>query len=388
MARHAVVVVCDALHLGCVGCYGSDWVETPAVDRLADAGFVFDQCYPEAPTLGGWWRTGLSAAWPFLCAPTAQVPLLETLAVAGVAIGVSWAHASSRPVVCPEWHIPLPAQASLESQFDAAAAWLQTHHGESTLTWLQLDVALGAWPTPVEFADLYDASTATADTSADATARQAPAADVPAARCAYAARVSYFDAALRAFLDWLRDAGFDDDAFIIVTSDQGYPLGEHGIVGLARPWLYEERAHVPLVVRVGGGARAARSSAPVQSADLAPSLAEHFGLEPFATRAVPLQARIRGDAPPMRGYLCSGLEDVEYAIGTRRWRLLLPVSAEANAPPRSRQLFAKPEDRWEVSDQAAAQPAIADALELQLRRHLDAVRRGSLDLILPLSPDV
>src|SRR6266540_3374409 len=57
-----IVLHTNALHLGYVGCYGNEWVATPALDRLAAESVVFDQHYadcPIAPRRTGW--TGLYA---------------------------------------------------------------------------------------------------------------------------------------------------------------------------------------------------------------------------------------------------------------------------------------------------------------------------------------
>jgi arylsulfatase A-like enzyme len=56
---NVIVVVCNSLHLGFLGPYGNSWVETPALDRLASEGVVFDHHYAEnlttLPTRRSWW---------------------------------------------------------------------------------------------------------------------------------------------------------------------------------------------------------------------------------------------------------------------------------------------------------------------------------------------
>src|SRR5262245_37302094 len=44
-----LVLNASALHLGYLGCYGNEWVATPALNRLAAEGVVFDQHYADAP---------------------------------------------------------------------------------------------------------------------------------------------------------------------------------------------------------------------------------------------------------------------------------------------------------------------------------------------------
>src|SRR5438105_1348483 len=59
IAQRAVVVSFDHLHLGYLGCYGNDWIETPHLDRLATNAVVFDRHYCEnldpAAANHAWW---------------------------------------------------------------------------------------------------------------------------------------------------------------------------------------------------------------------------------------------------------------------------------------------------------------------------------------------
>src|SRR5687768_12960653 len=53
-----LVLAVQELHLGFLGCYGCDWVATPALDRLAADAIVFDHHYtdtcgdPRSPLTG------------------------------------------------------------------------------------------------------------------------------------------------------------------------------------------------------------------------------------------------------------------------------------------------------------------------------------------------
>jgi arylsulfatase A-like enzyme len=65
---NVIVVVCNSLHLGFLGCYGNGWIETPNLDRLASEGVVFDHHYPEnlttLPTRRSWWTGSYGFADP------------------------------------------------------------------------------------------------------------------------------------------------------------------------------------------------------------------------------------------------------------------------------------------------------------------------------------
>ena len=58
--RRAIVVTFDHLHLGYLGCYGNDWIETPHFDRLASRSVVFDRhcCENVDPAAANhaWWN--------------------------------------------------------------------------------------------------------------------------------------------------------------------------------------------------------------------------------------------------------------------------------------------------------------------------------------------
>src|SRR5213082_427373 len=83
-----VVLVAERLPLSYVGCYGSDWVATPALDRLAAEAVVFDQHFATEPDAAGARRAWRSGRYHFPGAdPAAEGPvdLLDLLGKAGVA---------------------------------------------------------------------------------------------------------------------------------------------------------------------------------------------------------------------------------------------------------------------------------------------------------------
>src|SRR5262249_25898732 len=127
----------------------------------------------------------------------------------------------------------------------------------------------------------------------------------------YAAAVSYLDAAVGE----LTEAVANQDVVTLFTADHGYPLGEHGVVGLKRPSCHEEVIHVPLILRFPDGAEAGRRVAALtQAVDLAPTLAELFGAPMRSAQGHSLLPLARGQVEHVREYACAGLE-VEGAIG-------------------------------------------------------------------------
>jgi N-acetylglucosamine-6-sulfatase len=111
----------------------------------------------------------------------------------------------------------------------------------------------------------------------------------------------------------LRRSGELGRTLVVFTSDQGFVLGEHGLVGKQLP--YEESVRVPLVVR-GPGIEAGRTvGVPVANVDLAPTLVDatgaQAGLEMDGTSLLgPLRS---GGAPEKRAILLEGFEELPFA---------------------------------------------------------------------------
>jgi len=78
------------------------------------------------------------------------------------------------------------------------------------------------------------------------------------ARDAYDDLIAHLDAAVGKLFDELESRGVLDNTIIIVTSDHGEGLGEHGLIGHGRS-LYDPEMRVPLLVFLPDGAHAGKS---------------------------------------------------------------------------------------------------------------------------------
>src|SRR4029450_6182633 len=95
---------------------------------------------------------------------------------------------------------------------------------------------------------------------------------------AYDGEIAAADAAVGTLLDALEKTGVYDRAVVVVLSDHGEGLGEHGEDehGIL---LYRWALHVPLLVKLPGSARAGtRVTAPVETIDLLPTVAGLVGV--------------------------------------------------------------------------------------------------------------
>ena len=116
----------------------------------------------------------------------------------------------------------------------------------------------------------------------------------------YDAEVRYTDEQLGVLMRALQAEPWFDEALVVLTSDHGQHLGEHGYNGHTLS-VYEETLHAPLLIRFPRSEHAGRTvSALTRSTDLLPTILRAVGLEPHAELdGVPLQDAVLGEGPPL-----------------------------------------------------------------------------------------
>ncbi|MCA1219450.1 sulfatase [Streptomyces sp. 8L] len=118
-------------------------------------------------------------------------------------------------------------------------------------------------------------------------------------RAEYAALLTMCDKSLGRVLDAMDGHGLWDDTMLIVCTDHGLLLGEHGWWGKnVQPW-YDENIHTPLFIWDPRSAvRGERRASLVQTIDFGPTLLDYFGVPaPGLMRGVPLGGAVAEDAP-------------------------------------------------------------------------------------------
>ncbi len=139
-----------------------------------------------------------------------------------------------------------------------------------------------------------------------------------ALRALYAGEVAYTDLQVGVLLDGLRAAGKLDDARIVVISDHGESLGEHGVM-FTHIGLYEPVVQIPFIFWSSSpdwepGSRTDRQ---VSVMDVANTLLEASGVPMLAqTHSVPLQILARGAEVPEEALSLTGRGPVATDRGT------------------------------------------------------------------------
>src|SRR5262249_43997675 len=94
----------------------------------------------------------------------------------------------------------------------------------------------------------------------------------------YDGEVSYTDHCIGEVIDGLRASKLLDETMLIVTSDHGENLGDHGLMSHMFS-VHDSILRVPLIVRYAGGEHRGTESALVQTVDIFPTIVSVLGGE-------------------------------------------------------------------------------------------------------------
>jgi arylsulfatase A-like enzyme len=141
-------------------------------------------------------------------------------------------------------------------------------------------------------------------------------------RALYAAEVTMTDRWMGVFLDKLHALGLERETVILLVSDHGIYLGDHGLTGKIPSRLHPELIHTPLVIVHPERRRAGdRSRYFAQTHDVGPTLLSMAGVPvPSAMDGADLSPLFSGRRPPPRPFAYGGYTNSFY-IRTERWKL-------------------------------------------------------------------
>ena len=195
-------------------------------------------------------------------------------------------------------------------------------------------------------------------------------AQAPLLSALYDSGVAYTDAQLERLFERL--AAADRDTLVVLTSDHGESLGEHGLLGHSN--LYDDNLLVPLVVsypgRLPGGAVVDEQ---VRSVDVVPTVLDLLGLAVpeglDGVSLVPLIEGGAGSAPPPAWSLAAG-SNYGLAVRAGNRRKYIYKNSPWPAIAGRGELYAVDEDPGERRDLAGT-PAAAE-LRREVRAYLAA----------------
>ncbi len=300
-----VVVVIDTLRADRLGCYGNERGLTPFLDSLASRGVVFENAYAPSP----WTNPSVASLLASQHVTQHGVETLESVLAKDVvtlpevlqAHGWATAGYSANPALSRQLGFAqgfrkyrnLPPSSSEGMMARAARA---PAINRAALRWLD---ELPAHPRPAVFLYLqymephtpYVPSAALVDEffsggaipdAERANRYMLDLGDVPAdvlrdINNLYDVEVLAADRGVRELFDELERRRLLEHALVVVTSDHGEGLGDHGFLTHGST-LYNAAIRIPLIVVPPGASKGRRVADVVSLVDIAPTILEHVGV--------------------------------------------------------------------------------------------------------------
>jgi arylsulfatase A-like enzyme/tetratricopeptide (TPR) repeat protein len=277
---NVLLITMDTTRADHLGCYGHRGVETPVIDGLAREGVLFANAFTSSPSTLPGHATILTGLYPYRHGARANgtyrlagehTTLAEVLRAAGYATGafVSAYVLDSRFGLDQGFDVydddlsqgvkysehmfrERPAQYASE----AALSWLETLDEGTFFAWVHYFDPHAPYFPPEPFRSTY-------------------------ATRPYDGEIAYMDREIGALLSGLAEQGRLDETLIVVASDHGEGLGEHGEETHSL-LVYDATLHTPLIISPPAGRPGPRGTVidrQVSNVDIVPTILDLLGID-------------------------------------------------------------------------------------------------------------
>jgi arylsulfatase A-like enzyme/tetratricopeptide (TPR) repeat protein len=277
-ALNLVVITLDTTRADHLGAYGSKDVETPAIDRLAQDGVLFEQAMTTAPLTLPAHASILTGRFPpehgvrdnggFFLGPE-QTTLAEMLAPLGVKTGGfvaayvldgKWGIGQGFETYVDDFDMSKSRGRSLgeiqrpaNEVVDKALPWIESVKDEPFFAWLHFYDPHTPYAPPEPFRTKYKGRP-------------------------YKGEVAFMDSQVGRVVEFLQSKGLLERTIMVVLGDHGESLGDHGEDAHGF-FIYEAATRVPFIIRAPlESARSRRVADPVRTVDVVPTVLELLGL--------------------------------------------------------------------------------------------------------------
>ncbi len=266
-----------------VGCYGAKDVQTPTLDSLARDGIVFERAISQVPLTWPSHTVILTGTYPFqngvqdFTGPPLD-PKFRSVAQAFKDHGYRTGAVVSAFVLDRSWGLArgfdFYDDAFAPEQFKnrdlglverragksvtRALSWLQKNPHRPFFFWLHLYDPHSPYDPPEPYRTQYRNNL-------------------------YDGEIAYADHELGRLLSWLKHSQLYDRSLIVMLSDHGESLGEHGEHEHGF-FVYNSTVRIPLIVKppTGSGFRPEQTTKPAETASVAPTLLDLAGIKDAA----------------------------------------------------------------------------------------------------------
>ncbi len=375
---NVILVTIDTLRADRLSCYGSSSVDTPAIDRFAAEGVLFENAASTVPFTLPAHSSIMTGTYPPHHGVRENVGYIlqdgaATIARSLQAAGRDTAGFVSAFVLDSRWGIAQgferyyddfdreemdtanlgSVQRSGDVTIAEAVRWLDERQGASPFfLWLHLYDPHDPYTPPEPYLSRFPGQP-------------------------YNGEVAFTDSLVGHFREALEERGLVDRSLLILTGDHGEGLGDHGerFHGF---FVYETTIHVPLIVRFPHAFRAGTVyTGPVSHVDIMPTILEAAGLPvPEGVEGTSLVPAILGQAKARESEVYSESFYPLLHYGWAPLRALRTDTFKLIDVPRP-ELYDLRNDRSEVRNLAAQEPLIVDDLRVRLQRLRDEMERDA-----------
>ena len=373
-----IMITIDTLRADHLACYGYRRIETPSIDALAGEGIRFEHAYAQVPLtlpshaviLTGAYpvsnsvrdliSTGLPATVPTLAEILRRNGYRTAAFVSSFVLNSMWGLARGFEVYDDETDVEKGANKSPwlldrrgDRTMDRALAWLDSHSDRPFFLWVHLYDPHSPYRPPEPYLSRY-------------------------AGHLYDGEIAFDDAVLERLFSRLRQLELFDRTFLVLTSDHGESLGEHGEAEHGF-FIYNATVHVPLILKLPGPLPRSRIvTDPVGLVDLGPTIAELCRMPPSSSAG--FQGRsLAGIREHEGGRSTRAVYTESYysrnSFGWHELRAVITRQFKYIDAPRP-ELYDLDQDPNEMNNVAADRSAVAAALRERLegleRRYVNA----------------
>ncbi len=165
-------------------------------------------------------------------------------------------------------------------------------------------------------------------------------------RSEYYAHITYMDEQIGRILDALDASGKAANTYVVLTSDHGLAVGEHGLMGKQN--LYEHSVRMPYVIAGPGIPKGKRIEAMIYQHSTFATTCELAGIPAPATVEFPsLGKLLRGESSSAHDAVFCWYRDLQRSVRTEEHKLIVYPKAGVT------QLFDLRKDPWETADLSA-----------------------------------
>lgn len=324
---NVVWIVGDDLNTN-LGCYGHSLVKSPHIDRLAARGVRFERAYTNVPVCNPSRGSFLSGRRPGSKYKDA-VHLPNYFHKNGYyTVEVAKVRHSDSPNELASFDEKLKATANAlefldrkhEKPFFLGVGLHHTHPGFASKAEFQKLYPFDQMVLPKEPPNIKDG--VPADAFYKVAVDTLTAEDHRKHLARYYAAVSTLDSEVGAILNTLDKLGLWDNTIVILTSDHGRMLGEHGGI-FDKRCLFEQSVRIPFIVAAPGHLKGKTSPRLVENIDIYPTLVELCGLpKPDGLEGLSVVPLLRDPQRPWRqaAFARSPVHPTGMTMRTERYR--------------------------------------------------------------------